>query len=399
MTPSPTDELDARLDALEDQRPHHAPISGAEKAARVARLASLLEAARVDALVVEPGATLHYLCDLHWHVSERLFALVVLADGSSFWIAPAFEVQRATEEIAAAGAPSGPVVGWNEDEYAWAPLATALRERGVGRVAVEPQCRAFVHTHLAAALGAGAVLSGEPIVCALRGRKDEHELALLRTANELTQEAIAVVAEGLEPGITDHELGRRMRVAQERLGLTDVWVLPLIGPDAALPHGGPTGRALARGDWILVDTGGSFHGYQSDNTRTWCFDAEPDVDTLRAWHVVQDAQRAAFEALRPGATCRSVDAAARAVIDAGGYGTGYSAFSHRLGHGIGTEGHEAPFLDGGSEVVLEPGMTFSNEPGIYLPGRFGIRIEDIVAVTEEGADHFGSWQLVPTSPR
>jgi Xaa-Pro dipeptidase len=189
-----------------------------------------------------------------------------------------------------------------------------------------------------------------------------------------------------------------MRRAQERLGLSGVWVLPLIGPDAALPHGGPTGRSITKGDLILVDTGGSFQGYQSDNTRTWSFDGPPTADALRGWNTVRDAQKRAYEAMRPGVACGDIDRAARAVIEGAGYGQGYAAFSHRLGHGIGLEGHEEPYLDGGNKLLLAAGMTFSDEPGIYLPGRFGIRLEDIVVVTEDGADHFGSWQVSPTSP-
>jgi Xaa-Pro aminopeptidase len=149
---------------------------------------------------------------------------------------------------------------------------------------------------------------------------------------------------------------------------------------------------------VLIDTGGALHGYQSDNTRTWVHAGEPTEEFARAWDAVQAAQQAAFAALRPGAPCRGVDEAARAVLTEAGYGPGYRCFTHRVGHGIGTEVHQSPYLDGGSEAVLEPGMTFSDEPGVYLPGQWGLRLEDIVMVTEEGGDHFGSWQQGPTSP-
>jgi Xaa-Pro dipeptidase len=226
----------------------------------------------------------------------------------------------------------------------------------------------------------------------LRGRKDARELELMRAASELTQRAIRAVAERLRPGLTDHELGRWITFAQERLGLRNAWVLPLLGPSAAYPHGEPEGRKLEAGTSILVDTGGELFGYQSDITRSWSFGAPREPEFVRAWGVVKAAQAAAFERIAPGVQCREIDRAARAAIEAAGYPGGYTVFGHRLGHGIGLQGHEEPYFDGGSEVVLEPGMTFSDEPGIYLAGRLGVRLEDIVVVTQSGADVFGNWQ-------
>jgi len=383
---------------LPDRSGEVAPVSRAERDARVRRLGALLVEHDLDALLLEPSSTLAYLSGVAWGTSERLFALLVLADASVFWIAPGFERLRAEERIAAGG-PDGPVVTWEEHEYAWRPLHDALRARGVRRLAVDPRARAFVLAGLIERLGAENVRSGADLVRALRCRKDAHELALLRKANEITKDAILAVSERLTAGTTDHELGAMLRAAQSRMGLVDLWVLPLLAEGAAYPHGAAGGRVLAAGDTVLVDTGGSLHGYQSDVTRTWVFGAEPGADVRRAWSTVRDAQRAAFAALRPGVACRDVDRAARAVIEAAGYGDGYAAFAHRLGHGIGLDGHEEPCLDGGSRVLLEPGMTFSNEPGIYLPGRIGLRIEDVVVVTDDGADVFGGWQLEPESPR
>jgi Xaa-Pro dipeptidase len=395
---SPRDELDELFADLVDRSGEWQPITVAEKAPRLARLGALLAAAGIDALVIEAGATLSYLCDVRWGRSERLFALVVLADGSCFWISPAFEAPRARRRIEEAGGPQGPVVTWDEHEYAWHPLAAALRERGVERVAVEPEARAFVPERLAEAFGRERVVSGIGVVRALRGRKEPRELELLRGATELTQAAIRAVAERLRPGLTDREIGRWIGRAQERLGLRGTWVLPLLGETAAYPHGEPEGRRLERGAGVLVDTGGSLHGYQSDTTRTWVFDGPAQGEFARAWNTVREAQRRAFDALGPGRPAAGVDRAARAVIEGAGYGSGYTAFSHRLGHGIGLQGHEEPYLDGGNELLLEPGMTFSDEPGIYLAGRFGVRLEDIVVVTADGADHFGTWQEAPETP-
>jgi Xaa-Pro dipeptidase len=391
----------ARLDELfadlADVSQAHAPISSEERADRAARLARALAANGIDALLIEPGATLRYLSGVSWGLSERLFALLVGADGAAFWIVPAFEAPRAASEIAAAG-PVAPLVTWEEHEYPWHALERALAERSWRSVAIDPRARAFVVQSLEEVLGHERVLSGRAVVRAVRGRKEPRELELLRAASELTQRAIAAVAERLRPGTTDHGLGRMLRHAQEKLGLSDTWCLPLIGANAAAPHGNPTGRVLAPGDLVLVDTGGALHGYQSDISRTWVFAGEPSADVQRAWQAVRSAQLCAFETICPGTACRDVDRAARATIAAQGFGAGYASFAHRLGHGIGLEGHEEPYFDGGSEVRLEPGMTFSNEPGIYLPQRFGVRLEDIVVVTADGADVFGRWQVSPTAP-
>jgi Xaa-Pro aminopeptidase len=385
--------LDEQLAELTDQRHSVAPISPEEHAARRVKLGALLAERNLDAMVVEPGATMTYLAGVSWGLSERLFALTVLADGSHFWLCPAFEEERARELTGA-----GEVHGWQEHEYAYAPLASALGERRARHLCVDPNLR-YVHVDgLARAMRADPARAAHDVLLELRGRKDEHELALMRRANELTQQAICAASQLVRPGMTGDELGAIVKHAHTRLGLRGHWDLSLFGPAAAKPHGKDRSRPLERGDMILVDTGGSLHGYQSDNTRSWVFDAAPTKRQLTVWNAVRDAQRRAFEAIAPGVAAKRVDAAARESLDASGLNQGYSAFTHRLGHGIGLEGHEAPYFDGGSEVILAAGMTFSDEPGLYYPGEFGVRIEDIIAVTEEGATHFGDWQAAPGSP-
>ena len=392
-------ELDALFAELTDQRASVQPIQPAERAARRARLASLLAPAGCDAYLCEGGATMDYLAGVRWGHSERTFALVVCADGRHFWICPAFEAEKARLSIEAAHGPGGEIAVWQEDEYAWEPARAALRRHGAdGRIAIDPATRLFIASSLAEELGSERILCAKAIVRDLRAVKDAHELELLRKASELTKTAIAAAARTLRPGLTAGEVSRRIRHAQGRLGLTGTWDLSLVGPAAAYPHGGDRSRPIQKGELLLVDTGGSLHGYQSDVTRTWVVEGELGADESRAWHAVRDAQLRAFEAIRPGVLCKEIDRVARASLERAGFGSGYSLFTHRLGHGIGMEGHEPPYFDGGSEVRLEPGMTLSDEPGVYLYGRFGVRLEDIVAVTAGGAEHFGDWQSGPQAP-
>ena len=383
---------------LSDQRPSCAPISPAERAERRARLGRLLAQRGLDAYFCEGGPTMTYLAGIGWGRSERAFGLVVLADGSHFWLCPAFEADKARLALEAPGGPGGVLVPWEEHEYAWAPLAAALRARRVERTAVDPSTRCFIPELLRRELGAERVQLGRDVLVALRGVKDEHELTLLRKANELTQRAIAAVAERVETGFNGERVSALMDAAHRKLGLTSPWCLALVGAAAAYPHGENHAVVLRPGDFLLVDTGATFLGYQSDNTRTWCVAGTPGAQALRAWHAVRDAQLRAFEAVRPGVRCREIDRAARASLAAAGYGAGYEHLTHRLGHGIGLEGHEDPYFDGGSEVELAPRMTLSDEPGVYVQGEFGVRLEDIVAVTADGADHFGAWQSSPRAP-
>jgi Xaa-Pro dipeptidase len=391
--------LDDSFADLTDQRGTCAPIGASERAARRARLGKFLSASReADALLMEGGATMTYLTGVSWGHSERFFGLVVTAAGEHFWICPAFEESRARLKIDGEGRPGGNIVAWQEDEYFQKPLAAELARRRLDRVAIEPALRHVFVERLSAELGRERIVSGQSIVVALRGVKEAHEIELLRRANELTQRAIRRVAQSVRPGMNGTRISAMMARAHERLGMQSPWCLALIGPAAALPHGEQADIALERGSVLLVDTGASFHGYQSDITRTWVFDAKPSSDVERVWNSVHDAQRAAFDAIRPGVACREIDRAARDLIAARGFGAGYSVFTHRLGHGIGLEGHEDPYFDGGSAVLIAPGMTLSDEPGIYLSGRFGVRLEDIVLATENSADHFGEWQAGPTSP-
>lgn len=346
-------------------------------------LQARLVAAGLSALVVEPGPTMTYLCGVHWGRSERPFLLVLPAEGEAEIVGPAFEARTAGEQIG-----EMPLSVWQEHESPYRVLASRL-PRGRDAIAFDGAMRGFVVEGVRAAIGRREIVDGSAVIAEVRMRKRPEELARLRRANEATKAALGAVAPRVQPGMRQSEVAALVREAQTEAGLGDVWVLALAGPAAAFPHGTREDRVVADGDLLLVDTGGSLQGYRSDITRTWAV-GTPTDDARRAWDTVLAAQTAALEAIRPGARCGDVDAAARAVVQAAGWGEGYTAFTHRLGHGIGLEVHEAPYLVRGSDVVLAPGMTMSDEPGIYVPGKLGVRIEDIVAVTETGAEVFGA---------
>lgn len=390
--------LDELLKDLQDQSSSVAPIAEPERAERRVKLGAALSQAGVQAMVCEAGATMTWLSGVAWNLSERVFALVVFADGTHTWICPAFEAEKARLRIEGEGKPGGAIATWEEHVYAFAPLAALLREHKVEHVALDPQTRFFVADRLGEQFGRERIQSAAPIIASQRMVKSPNELALLRKANELTKLAICAVAKHVRAGQKSGEIAALIQRAEERLGLTSTWNLTLVGAAAAYPHGDTANQTLGVGDLLLMDTGGSLHGYQSDITRTWVPDGVPRAKEMRAWNSVRTAQRKAFDAISPGAECRSIDRAARESIAADGWGSGYAALTHRLGHGIGVEGHEDPYFDANSQVPLRAGMTLSNEPGIYVLREFGVRIEDIVAVTDKGAEVFGPWQESALAP-
>jgi Xaa-Pro dipeptidase len=227
--------------------------------------------------------------------------------------------------------------------------------------------------------------------------KDAHEIALMRRACEITVRAHRAVFASLKEGMTQSEASRLSTEAHRRLGMGG-GALVLFGPDAAFPHGTTKPQPLKAGEVVLMDGGGRLHGYASDITRTGVFGAPPTARQREVWDVVRRAQEAAFKAARPGVECQAVDAAARKVVVEAGFGPDYKYFTHRVGHGIGMDGHEWTYLVRGNTTKLRPGMCFSDEPGIYVPGEMGIRHEDIIFITEEGAENMTKWSGTPEEP-
>lgn len=390
------DDLPPAVRALAPLPDPPAPIAVEERRARLARAQQKLAESGLDALVLGPGSSLAYFTGAEWGLSERFLGCVLTRTGDPSWITPAFEEDRAREQIRV----GTDVRPWQEDESPYALVAAALRERGAAtaRVGIEETMPFAFSDGIAAALPAARLASATAVTAACRMVKDAHEVALIRRACALTLHAYRAVFASLREGLTAAQVSGWVAAAHRRLGARG-GALVLFGPDAAFPHGTKEPRALRAGDVVLVDGGCGVHGYSSDVTRTGVFGAPPSERQRRVWDLVRRAQQAAFDAARPGAECQSVDAAARRVIEDGGFGPGYRCFTHRLGHGIGLDGHEWPYMVRGSTTRLVPGVTFTNEPGIYLRGEMGIRHEDTVVVTETGCENLvPRWSGSPEEP-
>lgn len=344
----------------------------------------------IDALLLEPGPNMSYLGGPGWGRSERPLLLVVPQRGPLAIVCPAFEQRTVLERLPV----PYELVPWREHEDPYRRLADAFAGLARAKVALDPTMRQFVAHGLARAMPSATWVADDEVVGPCRLRKHAPELARLRRANEATKKAIRAVQAKVTVGTPGEAIATWMEQALLAAGLVDPWVLALVGPAASFPHGTAESRIVQEGDAVLIDTGASLHGYRSDISRTFVV-GSPSPQLRRAWDTVAKAQRAALAMIRPGSTTGSVDAAARAVMAEAGYGADDRYFTHRTGHGIGLEVHEPPYLVGQGTLVLEPGMTMSDEPGIYLPGELGVRIEDIVAVTEDGAEVFG--ELEPAS--
>jgi Xaa-Pro dipeptidase len=388
------DETPAPIAALKSMTEGVAPITLEERKTRLAKAQKLLGEAGLDALVLGPGSSLTYFTGATWGLSERFFGAVVTREGDPAWVTPAFEKARGLEQITV----GGDVRAWQEHESPYALLAAILRDRkATGRIGIEETLPFVFADGLAKALPAAKLESGTPVSAGCRMIKDAHEIALMRRANEITVQAHRAVFASLKEGMSQTEVGRLCSEALRRLGMGG-GALVLFGADAAFPHGTTKPQPLKAGEVVLLDGGGRLHGYASDITRTAVFGAPPTDRQRRIWDVVRRAQEAAFKAARPGAECQAVDLAARRVIEEAGFGKEYEQFTHRVGHGIGMDGHEWTYLVRGNQTRLQPGMCFSDEPGIYIPGEIGVRHEDIIFITEGGAENMTKWSGTPEEP-
>lgn len=387
-------DLPPSIARLESRAGEARPITPGERAGRIERARVLMRESDIDALFLTGGTSLEYFSGMSWGLSERLFALVVPVDGRPFVVTPAFEEDRTREQIALGPFDAEtPVLTWHEDESPYALVAGGLRDLGVasGRMGVEETVRFVFSDGVAQAAPALELTSGTPVTFGCRGRKDDHELALMRLASEVTLAAYEAAYLALEEGMTQQDFARLVSLAHARLGFPGGAGVQT-GEYSALPHGSITQQVVREGTILLIDGGCSVEGYRSDISRTFVL-GRPTGKMVRVFEIERRAQDAALAAAGPGVEAQAVDAAARRVIEEAGFGPGYTYFTHRVGHGIGMDGHEWPYLVKGNTMPLRPGHTFSDEPGIYIPGEFGVRLEDDMLITADGAELF-----TPQSP-
>ena len=388
------DSTPASIAALTPFSEKPVPIGVDERRARVDKARRLMTEHGIDALLMTGGTSLVYFTGVRWGLSERLFAVTIPREGRPFVVAPAFEEDRAREQLE-----NGPLAGdadvlsWAEDESPYRLFADGLQALGIttGTLGVEETVRHVFHAGIAAAAPALTLKSGTPVTAGCRTRKDAHELELMRIASAVTLTAYEAVYHAIEEGMTNDDVRSLVSTAHARLGYSG-GAMVLVDAASALPHGTVKPQTIREGSIVLIDGGCAVEGYRSDISRTFAF-GEPTEKMKRVFEIEFRAQTAALEAARPGLPCEAVDAAARKVIDAAGYGPDYTYFTHRVGHGIGMDGHEWPYLVRGNKLPLAPGMTFSDEPGIYLSGEFGVRLEDELVISEDG-----SYLLTPQSP-
>jgi len=361
------------------------PLNDADFMARQEKAKRLMLENNMDALWIEGGTNMQYFFDVRWWMSERVFGVVLPVSGDPVWICPGFEGPRA-EEVIRFGKD---IRLWAEHESPYKLLADIFGTRpGQGvRIAVDPNVRNFVVEGMRRENAGEELVDGSTVVNWCRGIKDKKELGYMDLANNITKKAYQWAFNQLQEGMTPSDLRRLISSGHDQLGSSG-GAMPLFGPMSAFPHGSREQKELEDGDTILVDGGCSIEGYRSDVTRTIVYGTASDKQK-KVFDIVKQAQAAAMDAVRPGVTAGEIDKAARQVIEDAGYGPEYAYFVHRLGHGIGMEGHEWPYLVRDNPLLLEPGMTFSNEPGIYIYGEFGTRIEDCFYVTENGGEYLG----------
>jgi Xaa-Pro dipeptidase len=385
----PPSTLPSSIQALASMRDRARPITREEREGRIERARALMARENLSALVLCSGTSLVYFTNIRWSGAERLFAAVIPQKGHPFFVCPGFEEDRAREQIAL-----GPFDGsadvrtWHEHEDPYARLAQGLKDRGIttGRVGIEETVKFVFSDGIAKAAPGITTVSGTPVTAGCRTIKDAHELELMQLASTVTLKAYEAAWRALADGMTQNDFASLVSAAHARLGFNGGAGVQ-VGEHSALPHGSVQPQVIREGTILLIDGGCSVEGYASDLSRTFVLGRATDK-MKRLFDIERKAQDAALAAARPGVPCEAVDAAARKVIVDAGYGPDYKYFTHRVGHGMGMDGHEWPYLVRGNTLALAPGMTFSDEPGIYLRGEFGVRLEDDMYITPDGAKLF-----------
>jgi Xaa-Pro dipeptidase len=364
------------------------PISSAERLQRLAKAKTLMRAHGIGAVLVESGPSLDYFTGIQWWRSERLTGAVIPADGEPIVVTPFFEKPSIAEMLQV----PAEIRTWNEDESPLKLVADFLRERKVAAlpIAFEETNRFWIMDRLKQQLPGVPIVSANPVVRAQRMIKSPAELALMQAANDIMLASLRYAGERTRVGMTAADIDAMIAAVHKRMGSAYDGGLVLIGEASAYPHGSKKPHVVQRGDVVLLDCTSSVHGYQADISRTYVVGADPTAEQRKLWDQVHRGQQIAIAAAKPGVPAGSVDDAVRKVYESWGFGPGYRlpGLSHRTGHGIGMEVHEPVYLVHGETTPLAPGMCFSDEPGLYIPGKFGVRLEDCWHMTASGPRFF-----------
>ncbi len=385
--------LPASIAALQSMKAEATPITVEERKERIAKAQKLMSEHKMDAILLAGGTSLVYFTGMRWGNSERLFASVIPASGKAFVVCPSFEEDRAREQLNRGPLESAEVMTWHEDESPYKLVAAGLRSLGksTGTLGIEERTPWVFSDEVSKAAPGLHLTSATPVTAGCRMFKSAHEIALMQIANRATLKVYEATYRALQPGMTQADASALIAAGYGRVGFRGEASVE-VGQYSANPHGSLTPQTIHENTIVMIDDGCLVEGYNSDITRIFVL-GKPSDKMKRVFDIVHRAQKAALEAAKPGVECQSVDAAARKIITGSGFGPDYNFFSHRVGHGIGMDGHEWPYLVRGNKLPIQANMTFSDEPGIYIRGEFGMRLEDDMHITEDGAQLF-----TPQSP-
>jgi Xaa-Pro dipeptidase len=382
-------KLPPAIAALPNRIHEATPITLAERQSRADKARGLMLQQGIAAIVITGGTSLTYFTGAHAGQSERLFAWILPATGAPYIVCPSFEEARMTESLTQI--PDGAqtrIYTWNEDD---APYALLAKHLPPGTLGIDERVQFVFANRIQLADPSRKLVSAIPVVSGCREIKSPAELALMQLANDITLSVYKAAYESAGPGMTNEDFSNLCTLGYKQSGVQGEASCQ-VGEWSALPHGSPRPQTIREGQMVLIDDGCFVHGYQSDMSRSFVY-GKPSDKQKQVFDIVHRAQAAALAAAKVGLPCHAIDDAAREVVTAAGFGPGYKTFSHRVGHGIGMDMHEWPYLVRGNDQPLEAGMCFSDEPGIYLPGEFGIRLEDDWHLTESGGVMF-----TPQSP-
>ena len=363
------------------------PISVDERKSRVAKAQRLMAESDIDAVLIEAGTALNYFTGVRWWRSERFTGVIIPREGELAFVTPYFEEPSVRESMSF----GDDVRTWHEHENPYDLVAGILADRGfkAGTVGIEETTRHFIADGVAHAAPEFELISANPVTRGCRMYKSENEIALMQVANNVTLAAYRHVWANVEKGMTGSDISAMMSDTTRALGGNVRFSMALLNESSAYPHGSDAPQVVEEGSIILMDCGCSVHDYVSDISRTWVY-GEPSAKQRKVWNTCKRGQELALETAKVGLPAGKVDDVVRAYYESEGFGPGYATpgLSHRLGHGIGMDGHEPINFVHGETTPLAPGMCFSDEPGIYIFGEFGIRLEDCLYMTEDGPKLF-----------